>query len=165
MIDTVTPSINDMTGLADLQACEKYCVFQRGRSVFAILATSVREVGLKPKVVQVPDSHPHLAGLAHVRNEFVPLLQDTELATGANDLHDAQIVILNHEHGAWGLLVDRVVGLLSLDVSLCGESQGTRGWGAAVMGSATWDHRVVQVLDERALYRSISDDFNQYWTR
>ncbi len=53
-----------------VQTCEKYCVFERGEAVFAILATSVREVGLRPKISTVPGSHPFLAGLGHVRNEF-----------------------------------------------------------------------------------------------
>jgi hypothetical protein len=42
---------------------------------------------------------------------------------------------------------------------------GAQGWQAAVMGSATLDHRVVRVLDERALHRMATETLNRYWTR
>jgi hypothetical protein len=42
--------------------------------------------------------------------------------------------------------------------------QGAQGWLAAVMGSATLEHRVVRVLDERALNRLATETLNRYWT-
>ncbi len=148
------------------QASEKYCVFQRGDSVYAILATAVREVGLRPKVARVPDSHGMLAGLGHLRNEFFPLLRDRDSDHGilVEDDHEAQVVVLSGDQGPWGMLVDRVIGLFPLDVSLCGEVQGAQGWSAAAMGAATLDRRVVRVLDERALYRAVADAFSRYWS-
>jgi chemotaxis signal transduction protein len=156
-----------MTGVGDLQNCEKYCVFQRGDNLYAVLATAVREVGLRPAIALVPDSHPLLAGLGHLRNEFVPLLVDRDRSdhtrVGLRD--ERQVVVISGENGAWGLLVDRVVGLVPLEVSLCGESRTAPGWSAAVMGAATLDHRVVRILDERSLYRSVAETLNGYWTR
>jgi chemotaxis signal transduction protein len=148
------------------QLCEKYCVFERGGALFAILGTSVREVGLRPKISTVPGSHPMLAGLGHVRNEFLPFLQLNE-STGHDKSagQESQTVIMSGDNGPWGLLVDRVIDLLPLDVSLCSDKQGGQGWLAAAMGSATLDHRVVRVLDERALYRHVTETLNRYWAR
>ena len=75
------------------------------------------------------------------------------------------MVIISGDHGPWGLLVDRVIGLIPLEVSLCSDVHGAQGWLAAVMGSATLEHRVVRVIDERALYRLATDTLNQYWSR
>jgi chemotaxis signal transduction protein len=162
--DTLTTAVS--LGVASSeQACEKYCVFQRGDSLFAILATSVREVGLRPKISSVPGSHEILAGLAHIRNEFLPFVRLNESAgydqRGPSD--EAQMVIVSGDNGPWGLLVDRVIGLLPLEVSLCSDMHGAQGWLAAVMGSATLDHRVVRVLDERALNRLATETLNHYW--
>lgn len=161
--ESFAPSL--VPGGGDVQNCEKYCVFERGNNLYGVLATAVREVGLRPAVAHMPDSHPLLAGLGHLRNEFVPLLVDQDRAdqlrrpTG----EERQVVVIGGENGAWGLLVDRVLGLMALEVSLCGESRTAPGWSAAVMGAATWDHRVVRILDERALYRSVADSLNSYW--
>jgi chemotaxis signal transduction protein len=159
-----TPTTFEVTNAA--QASEKYCVFERSDTVCAILATSVREVGLRPKISTVPGSHPMLAGLGHIRNEFLPFLRLNVTAgfephSGASE---PQMVVVSGDNGPWGLLVDKVIGLLPLDVSLCSEMHGAQGWLAAVMGSATLDHRVVRVLDERALYRLATETMNRYWT-
>jgi len=146
--------------------CEKYCVFERAATLYAVLAMSVREVGLRPSFAAVPESSGILAGLTHLRNEFLPLVRDLTTAPGAAERgpHESQVVVILGDQGPWGLLVDRVVGLSPLDVSLCNESLG-RGWAKAVMGSATLDHRIVRVLDERALYRSIADELNRHWAQ
>jgi chemotaxis signal transduction protein len=153
----------DLAGGA--QASEKYCVFERADTVCAILATSVREVGLRPEISTVPGSHSMLAGLGHIRNEFLPFLRLN--VAGGFDPHaggsEPQMVIVSGDNGPWGLLVDRVIGLLPLDVSLCSEMHAAQGWLAAVMGSATLEHRVVRVLDERALYRLATETMNRYW--
>jgi chemotaxis signal transduction protein len=150
----------------DEHLCEKYCVFERGDALYAILGTSVREVGLRPKISTVPGSHPMLAGLGHIRNEFLPCLRLSDPSGYDKSLgHESQMVIISGDNGPWGLLVDRVIDLLPLEVSLCSDKQGFQGWLAAAMGSATLDHRVVQVLDERALYRLASETLNRYWMR
>ncbi|MCA9152083.1 MAG: chemotaxis protein CheW [Planctomycetales bacterium] len=146
---------------------EKYCVFEHGGSTFAILANAIREVGLRPAHARVPDAPPMLAGVVHLRNEFLPLLRDPEafepeLPCGPRE---SQVVIVNGENGPWGLLVDRVIGLLPLDVSLSSGATGNRGLAAAVMGSATLEHRIIRVLDERSLHRSISEQLNRYWAQ
>jgi chemotaxis signal transduction protein len=161
-----TPTTSASLGVVgNEQACEKYCVFERGDAVFAILATSVREVGLRPRISSVPGSHDILAGLGHIRNEFLPFVRLNESAgyerRGSGE--EAQMVIVAGDNGPWGLLVDRVIGLLPLEVSLCSDMHGAQGWLAAVMGSATLDHRVVRVLDERALSRLATETLNRYW--
>jgi chemotaxis signal transduction protein len=148
------------------QTCEKYCVFERGGALYAILGTSVREVGLRPKISTVPGSHPMLAGLGHIRNEFLPFLRMHDSSGYEKSAgQESQMVVISGDHGPWGLLVDRVIDLLPLEVSLCSDKQGFHGWLGAAMGSATLDHRVVRVLDERALYRLATETLNGYWTR
>ena len=144
---------------------EKYCVFEHAGTTFAILANAIREVSLRPPHARVPDAPPMLAGIVHLRNEFLPLLRDPEVfeTEGKTGPREAQVVIVNGENGPWGLLVDRVIGLVPLEVSLSSGATGNRGLAAAVMGSATLDHRIVRVLDERSLHRSISEQLNRFW--
>lgn len=150
-----------------LQSCEKYCIFSRRRSVYAVLAASVREVGLRPKIAVVPHAPALVAGLGHVRNEFLPLvrlLTAEESATRINHEIEPQMLVLNSDQGPWGLLVDQVYGLAPLEVSRGSERQSSVGWTSAIMGTATLEHQVIQVLDERIFYRAIFDGLQRFWT-
>jgi two-component system chemotaxis response regulator CheV len=162
LTSTMSPRSNSGLAVPD---CDKYCVFASGVTTFALRATAVREVGLRPKIALVPDSHPMLAGLAHIRNEFVPVLRIAGADSGSNsdDRLARHLVILASDSGPWGFLVDNVIGLLPLEVSMCSEFKGGLSWSAAVMGSATIDHRVVHVLDERALQRFSADALSRFW--
>lgn len=146
----------------DVQACEKYCVFELGRRAYALLATSVREVGICPSITIVPGAAEVLAGLGHIRNEFVPILDfGTSGARTRRPGRENQVVVISGDHAAWAILVDRVMGLEPLEVSLRSDEGQSLGIGAAVMGTATVESRVVQVLDERALYRHVASLLNE----
>ncbi len=150
-----------------LQSSEKYCIFARRRSLYAVLAASVREVGLRPKIAVLPHAPALVAGLGHVRNEFLPLVRllgADESITGSSHELEPQMLVLTSDQGPWGLLVDRVYGLAPLEVSRGSERQSSVGWTSAIMGTATLDHQVVQVLDERIFYRAILDGLQRFWT-
>lgn len=151
-------------GAFETQACEKYCVFQQGRTTSAVLASVVREVALTPKIAMVPDADPLLAGVCHLRNEFMPVLRGLNTLRG--DLLDAtsqQIVVISVSGGPCAMLVDRVLGLVPLDVSL-GSDAGTVQQGAlSVMGSATYQGQIVRVLDANAVCRNIEESLNRFW--
>ncbi len=145
-------------GDLDAQACEKYCVYQRGNSLFGLLASGVREVALRPQFVVIPNTDSLLAGVCHFRNELLPVLRLDEFETRAGgDDQSRQIVVVSSASGAWAILVDRVIGLLPLEVSICSDVGACHGWSAAVMGSASHDNQIVQVLDANALYRFADD--------
>ena len=81
------------------------------------------------------------------------------------DCPEQQIVVVSSASGPWALLVDRVVGLLPLEVSLCSDVGASHGWSAAVMGSATHQKQIVQVLDANALFRLAEDALNRLLAR
>ena len=147
----------------DLQTCEKYCVFQRGGDTLGILATAVREVALRPTIAVVPDADPSLAGLCHLRNEFLPVVSLNDLNTRGGQTADMQIIVFTAANGSWALLVDRVIGLVPLEVSLSTHVGSGGGWTSALMGSASHDDQIVRVMDANALFRFVEDSLNRYW--
>ena len=64
----------------ELSASEKYCLFHRATATFGLLASVVREVASRPPITVVPDADPFLAGICHIRNEFLPVLHLSEFA-------------------------------------------------------------------------------------
>jgi len=105
-----------------------------------------------------------LVGLCHLRNEFLPVVQ---LRDGVFDVNSSsqnqQIVVVSAAGGSWALLVDRVIGLVPLEVSLSSEGSSAIGWSSSVMGSASHDDQIVQVLDANALFRYFDASLSQSW--
>jgi chemotaxis signal transduction protein len=138
----------------DLQPGHSHCVFRRGTSWFALPALSVREVLQRPAIVVVPNAGPPLTGLCHVRSEFLPVLNLGPLLGEDSALlpNEAQMLVVVSTEGTWGLLVDQVAALTSLEISVAPEGSST-SWFATVLGWATYREQVVRVLEPTTYYR------------
>jgi chemotaxis signal transduction protein len=113
----------------------------------------------------MPDSNPVLAGVAHLRNEFLPVLElralmDVEAHQGALE---RQLLVVNGTHGPWGVLVDRVMGLESLEISNNQDLPEADDWTSAVIGAAALHDEVTRVLNPRILYRLAENVLQQSW--
>ncbi len=148
----------------DLQPGHIHCVFRRGTSWFALPALSVREVLLRPAIAHVPSTGPLLTGLCHVRSEFLPVLNLGPLLGGDASSHatEAQMLVVTSGDGNWGLLVDQVAALTSLETSVSAEGN-SNSWFAAVLGWATYHDQVVRVLEPSIFYRLAEAALEQEW--
>jgi chemotaxis signal transduction protein len=137
-------------------SCDKYCILRRGEYWFGLPAFLVREITLAENMVPVPGAAKILAGLCHLRSEFVPVLHLPTLSPedDAPAAGTAQLIVLTGAPGPWGLVVDEVARLEPLEVSVSTDPRGEDTWSAAVMGSASYRGRVIHVLDPNALYRA-----------
>ena len=151
------------SGLAE--ELEKYCVFRHGGSVFALPANSVVEVSGSPVMVPIPDSDPVLAGVAHLRNEFLPVIELLALAgePGADEAVERQLLVVKGTNGPWALLIDRVLGLDFLDISNNHDVYQADDWTSAVVGSATFRTEVTRILEPRTLYQLAESVLQRSW--
>ena len=149
----------------DLQTSDRYCVFQTGSSWFALPALSVREVSVRPKVDAVPRSDAVLAGICHIRNEFLPVVSLRALSgeTDASATAEQQMLVIVGLDGPWGLLIDRAVALEPLETSFAADSELADGWPGALTGSASHGDEVVRVLDPDRLYRLVVNVLERSW--
>lgn len=152
-----------------LDETDKYCVFHQGGSLFAVPATCVLEVAKDPGIVSVPGSDAVLAGLCHLRNEFLAVLDLRALAgeNGENgqDLTEQQLLVISGSNGPWAVLVDRVSGLESLEVSLSQDIHSADDWSAAMIGSATLRNQVIRILEPFRVYRLADSILGQSWAK
>lgn len=148
----------------DLHPCEKYCVVRKGTSWFALPAVSVREVCNGVTTVTVPRAHPALAGLCHVRSEFLAVLSLVDLAgEQETPLGDDSLLVMTGPSGNWALHVDEVAAIASLEVSAAAELAGSEDWTNAILGSATYQDKVVRILDPNRLYRLAEQQVREAW--
>lgn len=148
-----------------LQVYERFGVVRRGSSWFAVPALSIREIVPPASLTAVPAAPALVAGLCHERNEFFVVLRLEALAGehAPAPSDKPRMLVLTGPHGPWGLLIDEIAGIESLEVSVNAEAKQPDSWMAAVLGSATHDGRVVRVLDVGSLYRFAERSLSEHW--
>ncbi len=147
------------------QACDKYCVFIGGSDWYALPALAVREVASCPTLFRVPASDGALAGICHLRNEFLVIVR-LDLLQGREPNscpRPRQLLILPSTAGAWGLLVDEVVALESLETSMRTEIDRESGHLDTQMGAATYRDNFVRLLDPHRLYLYAEQQLRATW--
>lgn len=140
----------------DQEVGDKYCIACSGETWFAFPAVVVREVAVRPRVVQVPHSDRVLSGLCHLRNEFLPVLRASVLL-GTSDAagSEERMIVMTGVDGPWGLLVDSVAALEPLEISYVREWESADAWSSSMIGTASYREQIVQVLDPEVLHRFV----------
>ncbi len=158
--------------LSQLSPSDKHCVFRCGRSWFSVPAISVREISIAPQLVRVPDCHPSLAGLCHLRSEFVPvislgaLLDIDETTFDPADLsHGQDRLLVINSTSVWSLLIAEAAALESLETVVTPEVRMEDANLGAVMGTAMFRDKIVRVLNPNSLYRLAQLALEDLWGR
>ena len=146
-------------------ASDNFCVFHCAEKWFGVPALSVRELSPRPNLVAVPRTHPVLVGLCHVRNEFLPMVSCRILmGEGVPSVGDErQMLVIETASTHWGLLVDKVTGLESLEVTFDLDANFSEHASTATQGWATYKEHAVRVLDPAGLFRQAHAILLQAW--
>ena len=151
--------------ITDLSASDKHCVFRSASSWFSLPAVSVREISIAPDLVQVPNCHPALAGLCHLRSEFIPVIMLNALfgfdASVVSQPHNKLMVM--HGHSAWALLIAEAAALESIETLVTPESRGDDANQTAITGTCMFRHQIVRVLDPTRVFRLAQLALEDYW--
>ncbi len=143
---------------------DKHCVFQCGDAMFSLPATTVREVTMKPTVVPVPLSHPSLAGIGNVRSEFLPVINLEPLVGDQAKLQEdsGQLIVIDSAIGGWAIAIDHVIAIDGIETHVDAE-QRNENTISVLMGTATYDRKVISVLDVNGLQRIAQQTFENQW--
>ena len=149
----------------DQQNVDKHCIFRCGDSWFALPALAVREATSRQQLFAVPHSHEALAGICHLRNEFLPALHLQALLGEEIPQFtlNGQMLVLTAASGSWALLIDQAVAIESLDLSINPDVRLDDGLSAALLGTAAYGDHVLRVLDSNSLYRLAEDSLRSRW--
>lgn len=164
-IDSSSQSSTAM--LSDLSASDKHCVFRSGASWYSVPAVSVREITIAPRLFTVPRSHKSLAGLCHLRSEFVPVISLGSLL----EIEDRKVsqpnnkLMVLHGTNVWALLIAEAAALESLETILAPESRLEDSHQSPVMGTAMFNDQILRVLDPNRLLRLAQQTLETTWNR
>lgn len=149
-----------------LDNSERYCVFQCADRWYGVPALSVRSIVPLPPITPTPHCDPILQGIVHLQNEFLPVVNFrslTEIQYDQNETNDQQLAVLLGPEGPWGLSIDRAETLASLEVAFTEIANEQDRWSKAVLGSASYQNQILQILAPIALYEYASSLLGGFW--
>lgn len=162
----MTPS----TATEDLATAEptdlnKHCIFRCDQSWFSVPATTVREITVAPDLVAVPNSHPALAGLCHLRSEFIPVLSLTELLNGedAENTDVASNLLVLRGSSVWAMQIAEAAALQSLETLVTPDVRSDDLSSSPITGTAMFRDQIVRVLDPVCLLRLAQQSLETDW--
>lgn len=145
---------------------DKHCVFRCGKSWFSIAADVVREITIAPTLVPVPQCHPALTGLCHLRSEFVPVLAlDALLDVEAFDIVDHNKLMVIEGRSVWAMRIAEAAAIESLETLVAPEARLDDGLQTPVIGTAMFRDSIARVLDPNGLVRLAQKALEDHWHR
>jgi two-component system chemotaxis response regulator CheV len=147
-------SIDQRTRLVGENRLELLMFRLRGRQLFAINVFKVQEVVKVPALRAVPHSHPHVKGVAYLRNQTVPVI-DLSAAIGAGpltDMENANLIVAEYNRSVQAFLIGAVDRIINLNWELILPPPKGTGRGHFLTAITRLDDQLVEILDvERVL--------------
>ncbi|MBU2885122.1 chemotaxis protein [Gilvimarinus agarilyticus] len=116
-MSSLLDSVDQRTNLVGENRLELLIFELSGRQRFAINVFKVQEVLKMPSLRQVPHSHPHVCGVAHLRGKTVPII-DLGLAIGmgpTQGLADGNLIVAEYNRSIQAFAIGRVDRIVNLN--------------------------------------------------
>jgi len=124
-IDAAAGEVPPPADLAGAGGQRQFTVFTVDGETFAVSLGEVKEIIRMPQVVRVPLTPPSLEGLTNLRGTVLPVVSARALfGCESAEADDAtRVVVLDHGQPV-GLVVDRVVSVVSVDAARIEDAEG-----------------------------------------
>ncbi len=129
----------------------------QGRQRFGINVFKVKEVITCPRLTQIPDSHPVICGIAHLRGCTIPIL-DLSLGIGGKPLpHDGSgyAIISEYNRSVQGFLVSGVDRIINMGwEQILPPPKGT-GKDSYLTAVTEFESELIEVIDVEKIMKEI----------
>ncbi|MFN3919496.1 MAG: chemotaxis protein CheV [Methylohalobius sp.] len=154
----ILASVDQRTQLAGHNRLELLLFRLRGRQRFGINVFKVKEVISCPPLTQLPNAHPAMCGIAHLRGRTLPIL-DLSMSIGYAPLpHDGSgyAIITEYNRSVQGFLVghvDRIVNLDWQQIKLPPKGAGKNSYLTAV---TEFESELIEIIDVEKILQEIT---------
>lgn len=166
MNQTQNPTHAQTSTLRDFSESSKHCVFRSGASWFSLPAISVREIAISPELVRIPNCHDSLAGICHLRSEFIPVISLSALLnvdTSQHALPHNKLMVIDCTN-VWALRVAETASLENLETIVAPDARmEDDAASTAVMGTAMFRDQIVYVLEPNSVFRMAQQTLEHFW--
>jgi purine-binding chemotaxis protein CheW len=129
-------------------------LMRHGVEFFALVLTATMEALELPALTRIPESPAYLLGMLTDRGAGIPVFAGScVLEVEGLGASDQVLVIVRDGERKVGLVVDEVEDVIMADVSMMQQPMDSMRCGGVVRGVVRSGHRLIAVLDARALVR------------
>jgi len=130
---------------------QQHVVFRVGDETYGIPIAQIGEISKPMFTTPVPRTADFVLGIGNVRGVVIPIVDlATRLRLGECALaREARVLIVRHAGEQTGLLVDEVIGVMSIAPENLEEAPGaiTGARGDFIRALARWEGRIIIILD------------------
>lgn len=156
----ILDSVNQRTQLVGQNRLELLLFRLQGDQIYGINVFKVKEVLQCPKLTLIPQRHPVIRGLAHIRGGTIPIM-DMGMATGQRAVPEEQIpnsfvIITEYNRKTQGFLVggvERIVNLNWEEIHPPPKGAGTENYLTAV---TELDKKLVEIIDVEKILSEVA---------
>lgn len=157
-MSNVLSTVDARTQLVGQNRLELLMFHLGGRQLYAINVFKVQEVMRLPHLTEIPDRHPVVRGVTHLRGQTVPVV-DLRHAINIGPLkqtEDATIIVTEYNKTVQAFLVggvDRIVNMKWDDILPPPDGAGKQNYLTAI---TQMDDRIVEIIDVEKVLSEIS---------
>jgi two-component system chemotaxis response regulator CheV len=154
----ILASVDQRTQLAGHNRLELLLFRLRGRQRFGINVFKVKEVISCPPLTQLPDAHPAMCGIAHLRGRTLPIL-DLSMSIGYAPLpHDGSgyAIITEYNRSVQGFLVGHVDRIVNLDWQQIKPPPKGAGMNSYLTAVTEFESELIEVIDVEKIMQEIT---------
>ena len=156
----VLDSVNQRTQLVGQNRLELLLFKLQGSQVYGINVFKVKEVLQCPKLTQMPQRHPVVRGVAHIRGETIPIL-DMSMATGQACVPEEEIagcfvIITEYNRKTQGFLVTGVERIVNLNWEEMHPPPKGAGRDNYLTAVTRLDERMVEIIDVEKILAEVA---------
>ena len=156
----ILDSVNQRTQLVGQNRLELHLFKLQGEQIDGINVFKVKEVLQCPKLTMIPQRHPVVRGVAHIRGGTIPIM-DMGMATGQMAIPEASIpnsfvIITEYNRKTQGFLVggvERIVNLNWEEIHPPPKGAGRENYLTAV---TKIDNRLVEIIDVEKILAEVA---------
>ena len=130
---------------------QQHVVFRVGDETYGIPIAQIGEISKPMYTTPVPRTADFVLGIGNVRGVVIPIVDlATRLRLGQCDkAREARVLIVRHGGEQTGLLVDEVIGVMSIAPENLEEAPGALAGarGDFIRALARWEGRIIIILD------------------
>ena len=150
-------SIDKRTQLVGENRLELLMFRLGGQQLFAINVFKVKEVMYTPPLTELPHSNSHVRGVAHIRNQAVPVI-DLQASIGGRKLpisKDSNIIVTEYNRSIQAFLIGSIDRIVNLNWDLIQPPPAGAGREHFLTAITQLDEKIVEIIDVEKVLASI----------
>lgn len=155
----VMDSVNQRTQLAGHNRLELLLFRLNGRQRFGMNVFKIQEVVQCPQLNQIPQSHPHVRGVATMRGKTIPVI-DLSLAIGRGPiegLEDRFLIVAEYNRTVQGFLVGGVERIVNLNWEAILPPPKGSGRDSYLTAVTQLDNELVEIIDVEKVLAEVTE--------